>query len=298
MELTKHNHLIGKAAEKLAGKADLEVVDPVYFSTPKRREQLKRAKEMGDAVVNDHDYEGGEEVEEGYSTDDSSPLRNPGSINSDNNNDNDSNKNDGDCEEDMLLNANNKLSSLQRMFLSEESSPDSGSGITDLIGNGIFPDTEISDSETTEYDKKMTKKLHNISEKYNASHDLKEIEKKEKVEVIEMLQGNEKEKVKGKDFGKSKNALEREREREKEKLLESFYPGSTGELILRYIIEIKCVHTDSCCPTSRDYFHCLFIIYCAYHQFQYLSISLTELTYVLTASFFTLDHCFHSLLDL
>jgi hypothetical protein len=57
MEHTRHNHLIGKAAEKLAAKCHLDIVDPSYFSTPKRREQLRRAKEMGDAMVNDHDYE-------------------------------------------------------------------------------------------------------------------------------------------------------------------------------------------------------------------------------------------------
>ena len=84
MEHTRHNHLIGKAAEKLASKVNLDIVDPSYFSTPKRREQLKRAKEMGDAVVNDHDYEDdGDNDKDKYDEDDededdeNNPLRDP-----------------------------------------------------------------------------------------------------------------------------------------------------------------------------------------------------------------------------
>jgi hypothetical protein len=56
MEHTNHNHLIGKAAEQLAVRCNLDIVDPTYFHTAKRKEQLRRAKES-DTIVNDHDYE-------------------------------------------------------------------------------------------------------------------------------------------------------------------------------------------------------------------------------------------------
>ena len=79
MEHTRHNHLIGKSAEKLAAKVNLDVVDPSYFSTPKRREQLKRAKEMGDAIVNDHDYEDNDDDNHNDEIEDEDdiPLRDP-----------------------------------------------------------------------------------------------------------------------------------------------------------------------------------------------------------------------------
>lgn len=197
MELTKHNHLIGKAAEKLASKANLEVMEMSYFGTPKRREQLKRAKEMGDAVVNDHDYED-EGDDNGYSTDDNTPLRDSEldipdlstheaiteSLNSEN-----------------LISEKAKLTILERMFLTEECSPD-----FDLTQDSIKSPTDTHDThdfDSSEYDNKMKSKVHNVSGtlKYNDNHDKNQNEK----------------------------TLEREREREKEKLLESYYPGSTGK---------------------------------------------------------------------
>jgi hypothetical protein len=193
MELTKHNHLIGKAAEKLAGKANLEVMEMSYFGTPKRREQLKRAKEMGDAVVNDHDYED-EGDDNGYSTDDNTPLRDSeldipdftaheaitDSLNSEN-----------------LISEKSKLTILERMF-SEECSPD-----FDLTQDSIKSPSDTHDFDSSEFDNKMKNKVHNVSGKlkYNDNHDKNQNEK----------------------------TMEREREREKEKLLESFYPGSTGK---------------------------------------------------------------------
>lgn len=200
MELTKHNHLIGKAAEKLAGKANLEVMEMSYFATSKRREQLKRAKEMGDAVVNDHDYEDegeGEGDDNGYSTDDNTPLRDSDldipdltththaaiteSLNSEN-----------------LISEKAKFTILERMFLAEECSSD-----FDLTQDSIKSPTDTHDFDSSEYDNKMKNKVHNVSGKlkYNDNHDKNQNEK----------------------------TLEREREREKEKLLESFYPGSTGK---------------------------------------------------------------------
>lgn len=194
MELTKHNHLIGKAAEKLAAKANLEVMEMSYFGTPKRREQLKRAKEMGDAVVNDHDYED-EGDDNGYSTDDNTPLR-----------DSELDIPDHATHEEVTENLNSenliseeaKLSILERMFLTNGCSPD-----FDLTQDSIKSASDTLDFDSSEYDNKMKNKVHNVSGKlkYNDNHDKNQNEK----------------------------TLEREREREKEKLLESFYPGSTGK---------------------------------------------------------------------
>ena len=195
MELTKHNHLIGKAAEKLAGKANLEVVEPSYFSTPKRREQLKRAKEMGDSVVNDHDYE-----EDGDDTDENVPLGEPGLEISDKSTKmtilekSSTNINSGSLTEEP-----DKVTSVERVFVDDISTPDSGNSVTD------FTENEALDYDSSEYDSRMSRKYYDTPQTYNENYDKKKIIK-------------------------SPNALEREREREKEKLLESFYPGSTGEL--------------------------------------------------------------------
>jgi hypothetical protein len=202
MELTKHNHLIGKAAEKLAGKANLEVVDPSYFSTPKRREQLKRAKEMGDTVVNDHDYE-----EDGDDTDENVPLAEPepeipNTITTavTKNENSSTNRSTGNCSEEP-----DKITLVERIFIDDISTPDSGNSVTDSTEH------EALDYDSSEYDSRMSKKYYDPPQTYNDNHD------KNHVQV-----------------GKSPNALEREREREKEKLLESFYPGSTGELRYHY----------------------------------------------------------------
>ena len=195
MELTKHNHLIGKAAEKLAGKANLEVVEPSYFSTPKRREQLKRAKEMGDSVVNDHDYE-----EDGDDTDENVPLGEPEpeipdkSVTVVMHGNSSGNLNPGSFTEEP-----DKMTLVERIFVDDISTPDSGNSVTD------FTENEALDYDSSEYDNRVSRKFDDTPQTYNDNHDKKKI-------------------------GKSKNALEREREREKEKLLESFYPGSTGNL--------------------------------------------------------------------
>jgi beta-aspartyl-peptidase (threonine type) len=54
MQHTKHNYLIGNdAAERLAHKYGLECVDPSYFTTERRKYQLKVAKQH-EAVFLDH----------------------------------------------------------------------------------------------------------------------------------------------------------------------------------------------------------------------------------------------------
>lgn len=196
MELTKHNHLIGKAAEKLAGKANLEVVDPSYFSTPKRREQLKRAKEMGDSVVNDHDYE-----EDGDDTDENVPLPEPEpdipnkiTTTATKNENSSTNLSTGNFSEEP-----DKIPPVERIFMDDISTPDSGNSVTDSTEH------EALDYDSSEYDSRVSKKYYDPPHTYNDNHDKKHL-------------------------SKSPNALEREREREKEKLLEAFYPGSTGKL--------------------------------------------------------------------
>ncbi|ANN78762.1 isoaspartyl peptidase/L-asparaginase family protein [Bordetella flabilis] len=56
MEDSKHVFFVGKGAEDFAREQGLEIVDPSYFSTPARYEQLLRVqREMPDAAVLDHD---------------------------------------------------------------------------------------------------------------------------------------------------------------------------------------------------------------------------------------------------
>ena len=308
MEHTRHNHLIGKSAEKLAAKVNLDVVDPSYFSTPKRREQLKRAKEMGDAIVNDHDYEDNDNHgDENDDDEDDIPLRDPDSEilktfditakiyekeqNTNINNNNYFNNNDNNCgefDDDLyisnLINENLKnmsndsaysnsvipkdcpirpieysivhsvehslthslghslqhslhpssqhslqpslQHSLDRPFdsnsptnLTETEDSDSGEN-ENKISPIISYHTESVKEETTEIIEKII--VTDLTEKkINHHYD----QKSQKEKKIEMLKVKEKEK----DFNFiSHNYLEREREREKEKLLEAFYPGSTG----------------------------------------------------------------------
>ncbi len=54
MERSEHVLLVGTGAEAFAQACGLELVDPAYFSTAERREQLLRAL-SGDAAVLDHD---------------------------------------------------------------------------------------------------------------------------------------------------------------------------------------------------------------------------------------------------
>jgi beta-aspartyl-peptidase (threonine type) len=54
MEHTGHVLLAGSGAERLAERLGLEMVDPTYFSTPQRHEQLLRAR-AADRAVLDHD---------------------------------------------------------------------------------------------------------------------------------------------------------------------------------------------------------------------------------------------------
>lgn len=56
MEDSKHVFFVGKGAEDFARASGLEIVDPSYFSTEARREQLLRVqRESPDAAVLDHD---------------------------------------------------------------------------------------------------------------------------------------------------------------------------------------------------------------------------------------------------
>lgn len=56
METSKHVLFVGEGAETFAKDAGLEIVDPSYFSTEARREQLLRVqRETPEAAVLDHD---------------------------------------------------------------------------------------------------------------------------------------------------------------------------------------------------------------------------------------------------
>jgi len=56
METSKHVFFVGEGAEAFAKDAGLELVDPSYFSTEARREQLLRVqRETPEAAVLDHD---------------------------------------------------------------------------------------------------------------------------------------------------------------------------------------------------------------------------------------------------
>ncbi|MGX5658784.1 isoaspartyl peptidase/L-asparaginase family protein [Castellaniella ginsengisoli] len=56
MERSPHVFLVGAGAETFACDAGLERVDPSFFSTPARREQLRLAQESGaETIVLDHD---------------------------------------------------------------------------------------------------------------------------------------------------------------------------------------------------------------------------------------------------
>ncbi|QQB34982.1 isoaspartyl peptidase/L-asparaginase [Achromobacter deleyi] len=56
MESSKHVFFVGEGAEAFAKDAGLEIVDPSYFSTDARREQLLRVqRETPEAAVLDHD---------------------------------------------------------------------------------------------------------------------------------------------------------------------------------------------------------------------------------------------------
>ncbi|AOB30637.1 isoaspartyl peptidase [Bordetella sp. H567] len=56
MENSKHVFFVGEGAEAFAREQGLEIVDPSYFSTPARYEQLLRVqREQPDAAVLDHD---------------------------------------------------------------------------------------------------------------------------------------------------------------------------------------------------------------------------------------------------
>jgi beta-aspartyl-peptidase (threonine type) len=58
MENTKHNYMIGSAAESIAKSAGLATVDPSFFSTEKRRHQLSSARtDTPDTVFRDHDLD-------------------------------------------------------------------------------------------------------------------------------------------------------------------------------------------------------------------------------------------------
>lgn len=56
MEASRHVFFVGEGAERFAKAHGLEMVDPDYFSTPARKEQLLRVqRENPDAAVLDHD---------------------------------------------------------------------------------------------------------------------------------------------------------------------------------------------------------------------------------------------------
>ena len=56
MENSKHVFFVGEGAEDFARQEGLELVDPSYFSTEARREQLLRVqRETPEAAVLDHD---------------------------------------------------------------------------------------------------------------------------------------------------------------------------------------------------------------------------------------------------
>lgn len=57
MEQSRHVMLQGKGAETFAAEAGLEIVDPEYFHTERRWQQLQKAKEQKTGVVLDHDLE-------------------------------------------------------------------------------------------------------------------------------------------------------------------------------------------------------------------------------------------------
>ena len=56
MQASRHVFFVGEGAERFAKAQGLELVDPTYFSTPSRREQLERVqRDNPDAAVLDHD---------------------------------------------------------------------------------------------------------------------------------------------------------------------------------------------------------------------------------------------------
>ena len=56
MQASRHVFFVGEGAERFAKAQGLELVDPAYFSTPSRREQLERVqRDNPDAAVLDHD---------------------------------------------------------------------------------------------------------------------------------------------------------------------------------------------------------------------------------------------------
>ena len=56
LEKSRHVFFVGKGAERFAESEGLELVDPSYFSTPARKEQLLRVqRENPDAAILDHD---------------------------------------------------------------------------------------------------------------------------------------------------------------------------------------------------------------------------------------------------
>lgn len=57
MDHSKHVMLQGKGAETFAAENDLEIVDPEYFHTDRRWQQLQKAKEQKQGAVMDHDLE-------------------------------------------------------------------------------------------------------------------------------------------------------------------------------------------------------------------------------------------------
>lgn len=57
MDKSKHVMLQGKGAETFAAENGLEIVDPEYFYTERRWQQLQKAKELKEGAVLDHDLE-------------------------------------------------------------------------------------------------------------------------------------------------------------------------------------------------------------------------------------------------
>lgn len=57
MEQSRHVMLQGKGAETFAAEAGLEIVDPEYFHTERRWQQLQKAREQKTGAVLDHDLE-------------------------------------------------------------------------------------------------------------------------------------------------------------------------------------------------------------------------------------------------